>query len=61
LDTLKTHKKWNRIEKFTAPQSTGGQELKKKQTIEHYKGWFPNTQKKSLCVALLLLKFKDDL
>jgi hypothetical protein len=27
-----------------APQSKGGQQLLKK-TIEHYKGWFLNTQK----------------
>jgi hypothetical protein len=44
-----------------APQSKGGQDLKKKQIAERYKGWFPNTQKNSLYVALLLLDFKNDL
>jgi hypothetical protein len=38
----KNHKKWNRIEKVMAPQSRGGQKLKKK-TIECYKGQFANT------------------
>jgi len=37
------------------------QELFKKQTTEHYKGQFPNTQKNSLYVTLLLIESKDDL
>jgi hypothetical protein len=45
--TLTIVKKWIRNEKVTAFQS----EVKnsKKQTIEHYKGQFPNTQKK-ICI-----------
>jgi hypothetical protein len=31
----------------------------KKQTIEHYKGWFLNTQKNSSYVTLFLLVFKN--
>jgi len=48
------------MRKLWPPKVKGGQELKK-QTTKHYKGWFLNTQKNSLYVALLLLKFKDDL
>jgi hypothetical protein len=39
----------------------GGVKNSKKQTIENYKGQFPNTSKNSLYVVMLLLKFKDDL
>jgi hypothetical protein len=42
-----------------APQSKGGQKLKKK-TIEHYKGRFLNTHKIPF-KFVLLLKFKHDL
>jgi hypothetical protein len=45
-----------------APQSKGGKKpLKRQFSIEHYKGWFPKTQKNSLYVALLLLEFQDNL
>ncbi len=33
----------------------------KKTNTKQYKGQFPNTQKNSLCVAMLLLEFQDDL
>jgi hypothetical protein len=39
---IKNDKNNNKIEKVMAPQSKGGQKLKK-QTIEHYKRYFPNT------------------
>jgi hypothetical protein len=43
-----------------ALQNRRSQELKKKPT-KCYKDYFPNTKKNYLYVALLLLKFKDDL
>jgi hypothetical protein len=43
-----------------APQSKGGQKLKK-QTNEHYKGSFLNTQKVPFMLFFLLLQFKHDL
>ncbi len=40
--SIKNGQEGNKIEKIMAPQSRGGQELKKK-TTKHYKGQFPNT------------------
>jgi len=47
------------MRKLWAPKVKGVKNSKK-QTIEHYKGWFLNTQNILLYVVLLLLKFKDD-
>jgi hypothetical protein len=49
-----------KVEKVTAPQSRGGQELKKHKTANATKP-VPEHPKHASCVALLLLKFKDDL
>jgi hypothetical protein len=48
------------MRKMRPPKIEGVKNLKN-QIIECYKGQFSNIQKKSLYVALLLLKFKDDL
>jgi hypothetical protein len=48
------------MKKVTTLQSKGGQELKKKKSLNTTKAG-SQTLKHSLYVALLLLKFKDDL
>jgi hypothetical protein len=48
------------MEKVTAPQSRGGQELNKNKALNVTKA-DSQTSKKSSSVVLLLLKFKNDL
>jgi hypothetical protein len=55
----KNYQKWIRIEKVTAPQSRGGQELQKNKSLHATKPVL-NHPKNSLYVVLLL-EFKDDL
>jgi hypothetical protein len=52
--------KWNRIEKVMAPQSRGGQELKKNKPSNTTKPILDHP-KNSLYVVLSLLELKDDL
>jgi murein L,D-transpeptidase YafK len=56
----KNHQKRIRIEKVTAPQSRGGQELKKKNKSPNATKSILDHPKNSLYVVLLL-EFKDDL
>jgi hypothetical protein len=56
--TLKIIKKKKELKKLQPPKIEGVKNSKKQETIQCYKGQFPNTQN---IIFLLLLKFKDDL